>query len=262
MPTALSRLATAAGVLLLLCASIPLQAQPIPTRVTVRAVSNDAKLLQDPVGGARITIRNAETGQVLARGTQRGNSGSTERIMRQPHARGDTLYATDGAAKYETTLVLRRPTPVIIEAEGPLAYPQAMQRAEKTLLLVPGEDIVGDGITLTLHGFIVEVLSPETYAAASDSINIRTRVRMLCGCPTEPGGLWDPSRYDLRAQLVNGDGDVLTEASLSFAGTTSEYDGTLPLPDRLPETLSVRVLATDAERANFGMAETVLKSDD
>lgn len=234
------------------------QAQPMPTRVVVRAVSNDAKLLQDPVGGAQITIRNADTGQVLARGTQRGNSGSTERIMRQPEARGDTLYATDGAAKYETTLVLRRPTQVVVEAEGPLAYPQALQRAEKTLLLVPGKDIDGDGITLTLHGFIVEVLSPETYSSDADSLDVRARVRMLCGCPTEPGGLWDASRYTIRAQLITADGAVVDESPLSFSGTTSEYEGTLPVPESRTSPLRIRVLATDAARVNFGMAETDL----
>lgn len=231
------------------------QAQPMPTRVVVRAVSNDAKLLQDPVGGAQITIRNAETGQVLARGTQRGNSGSTEQIMRQPEARGDTLYATDGAAKYETTLVLRRPTQVVVEAEGPLAYPQALQRAEKTVLLVPGKDIDGDGITLTLHGFIVEVLAPETYASDDDSVEVRARVRMLCGCPTEPGGLWNAERYTIRTQLVTADGAILNEAPLTFTGTTSEYAGTLAVPDAEPSTLRVRVLATDAARVNFGMDE-------
>jgi hypothetical protein len=232
----------------------------MPTQVTVRAVSNDAKLLQDPVGGARITIRNAESGQVLARGTQRGNSGSTERIMQQPEARGDTLYATDGAAKYETTLVLRRPTPVVIEAEGPLAYPQALQRAEKTLLLIPGEDITGDGVTLTLHGFIVEVLEPAAYSPESDSMQVRARVRMLCGCPTEPGGMWDASRYDIRAQLLDENEDVIEEAALSFAGTTSEYTGALAVPATMPESPRVRVLAVDARRVNFGMGEVSLTS--
>src|SRR6056297_1775573 len=75
-----------------------------PTRVVVRAVSNDAKLLQDPVGGARIRIENAETGEVLAEGLQRGDSGSTQKIMRTPHERGMTRYDTEGAAKFDTTL--------------------------------------------------------------------------------------------------------------------------------------------------------------
>ena len=227
-----------------------------PTTVVVRAVSNDAKLIQDPVGGAHITIRNTETGEVLAEGRQTGDSGSTEKIMRQPHERGATLYDVPGAAKYETTLSLDRPTRVRITAKGPLDYPQARQTASKTVLLMPGQDVTGDGITLTLHGFIVEVLqSSSTAAEPGTTLPVRARVRMMCGCPTEPGGLWDASRYTIRAQLLR-DGTVVAETPLSFAGTTNEYDGTVEVPEG--GATQVRVVASDAERGNFGAATTAL----
>lgn len=78
----------------------PVSAQEaVPTRVVVRALSNDAKIIQDPVGGARITIRDAETGEVLAQGLQTGDSGSTDKIMRQPRERGATIYDVPGAAR-------------------------------------------------------------------------------------------------------------------------------------------------------------------
>lgn len=228
----------------------------VPTTVVVRAVSNDAKLVQDPVGGAHITIEHAETGEVLAEGRQTGDSGSTDKIMRQPRERGATIYDVPGAAKYEATLALTRPTPVQITARGPLDYPQAQQTASKTMLLMPGKDVTGDGVTLTLHGFIVEVLSPETVdAAPGASLNIRARVRMMCGCPTEPGGLWDANRYTIRAQLLR-DGTVVADTPLSFAGTTSEYTGTISVPEAGATRL--RVTATDAERVNFGAATTSL----
>lgn len=83
----------------------------VPTDVVVRAVANDAKIIQDPVGGALITIRHAETGEVLAEGPQTGDSGSTDQIMRQPHDRGATIYEAPGAAKFETTLSLSRNRP-------------------------------------------------------------------------------------------------------------------------------------------------------
>jgi hypothetical protein len=244
-------------VLLALLGSAPAFAQEAtPTTVVVRAVSNDAKLIQDPVGGAHITIRNTETGEVLAEGRQTGDSGSTEKIMQQPHERGATLYDVPGAAKYETTLSLDRPTRVRITAKGPLDYPQAQQTASKTVVLMPGKDVTGDGITLTLHGFIVEVLQPSsTTAEPGAMLPIRARVRMMCGCPTEPGGLWDASRYTIRAQLLR-DGTVVAETPLSFAGTTNEYDGTVEVPEG-GATL-VRVVASDAERGNFGAATTAL----
>lgn len=224
----------------------------IPTKLVVRAVSQDAKLIQDPVGGAQITVRNAETGEVLAEGLQQGDSGSTEMIMQQPHERGADIYDTPGAAAFSTTLALTEPTRVEITAEGPLEYPQAMQSASTTLLMVPGKDVVGNGVVLTLHGFIVEVLSPQDASAVvpGNELAVQARVRMMCGCPTEPGGLWDSSRYDIRAQLVK-DGAVVSATPLQFAGRTNVFGGTISVPSEGADQL--RVVVTDADRVNFGM---------
>jgi hypothetical protein len=242
--------------LLLLALPVHAQSSGTPTTVVVRAVANDAKLLQDPVGGAQIIIRDANTGAVLAEGIQTGDSGSTDKIMRQPHERGATIYEAPGAAKFETTLTLNRPVPVEITAEGPLDYPHALQRARTSVLLVPGKDITGDGIILTLNGFIVELLAPSDLdVSPGETMTVRSRVRLLCGCPTEPGGLWDASRYDLRAQFVNDEGQIVSETDLAFAGTTSEYTGDLLVPQ---DATTLRVLATDAERVNFGMVEKSL----
>jgi len=247
------------GALLLVPVGPSVAQEAVPTQVTVRAVSNDAKLLQDPVGGAHITIEDAETGEVLAEGRQTGDSGSTDRIMRPPHERGATIYDVPGAAKYETTLDLTEPTRIRVTAEGPLDYPQAMQTASKTLTLVPGKDVTGDGLTLTLHGFIVEVLSPSEGALAPGTeVSVRARVQMMCGCPTEPGGLWDANRYTIAAQLLR-DGQVVAEAPLTFAGTTSEYEGSLSVPDA--GATQLRVTARDAERVNFGSATTALSGE-
>lgn len=239
--------------------SVP-SSEAVPTTVVVRAASNDAKLLQDPVGGARIVIRNAETGAVLAEGTQTGDSGSTEQIMQQPHKRGEDIYATPGAGRFQTTLDLSAPTKVRIEATGPLDYPQAMQTTSKTVLLLPGADIEGDGVVLTLHGFIVEVLSPgnTANAAPGDTVDVSTRVRMLCGCPTEPGGMWDADQYTITAQLLRN-GTVVAEEPMTFTGRTSEYIGAVVVPDE--GATHVRVTAGDAARVNFGMAEQPLTTD-
>ena len=261
LPTSVLRRSGLLGLLLLASAvALPAAAQEaVPTQVTVRAVSNDAKLIQDPVGGAHITIEDAETGEVLAEGRQTGDSGSTEKIMRQPHERGTSIYDVPGAAKYQTTLDLTEPTRVRVTAEGPLDYPQAMQTASTTVTLVPGADVTGDGITLTLHGFIVEVLAPTSGdVSPGEDVSVRARVRMMCGCPTEPGGLWDANRYTITAQLLR-DGQVVAETPLSFAGTTNEYDGTVTVPEA--GATQVRVTARDAERVNFGTATASLTDE-
>ncbi len=159
---------------------LPAAAQAIPTKVMVRAVSRDAKVIQDPVGGARITIREVATGTVLAQGVQRGRSGNTELIMVKPRARGATVYDTPGTAGFLATLQLARPTVVEITAEGPLGNPQATQRASKTLLLVPGQHLLGEGVLLEIHGFIVDLLVPVAGAEvrAGQPLPVRVKVTM------------------------------------------------------------------------------------
>jgi hypothetical protein len=223
----------------------------IPTNVRVRAVSRDAKVLSSSVGGARITIRDEATGAVLAEGFQEGGSGETDAIMVQPRRRHDQVYDTPGAGLFEATLALERPTVVEVTAEGPLGYPQATRRVSKTLLLVPGEDVLGDGILLEIHGFIVELQAPQpaTPLVAGGQLEIRATVRMSCGCPTEPGGLWDADGIRVLARLTRGS-ETLAETPLSHTGEPSSYAGELLMATPGPADLVV--LAADPETANFG----------
>lgn len=135
--------------------------QGIPTRIIVRAVSHDAKVIGSKVGGARIIIQDVKTGRILASGLQEGGTGDTELIMKTPHTRGESIYTTPGTAAFEATLMLHTPTVVQITAIGPLGTPQAIQKVSKTLLLVPGKDVLGEGVILEIHGFRVEALSPK-----------------------------------------------------------------------------------------------------
>ena len=221
------------------------------TTVVVRVVAHDAKLIGSGVGGARITIRDAATGEVLARGLQEGGTGSTDRIMRKPHPRGGTVYATEGAARFEATLSLERPTRVEIVAEGPMGTPHATQSASRTLLLVPGRDVTGEGVILELYGFTVDMERPGdgATAGAGEAVPVRASVTMLCGCPIEPGGLWDADRIDVTARLVR-DGRVVRESEMTYAGETNIFDGAVTPPSA--GSYELVVLAADEERANFG----------
>lgn len=231
----------------------------VPTRLTVRVVAQDAKLIQDAVGGASITVRDLESGELLAQGLQRGDSGSTDKIMRRAHVRGENIYDVPGAAVFSTTLALTRPTRVEIIAEGPLDYPQAMQSASTTLLMVPGKDVVGDGVVLTLHGFIVELLAAADLAGATPGaeLPVEARLRMMCGCPTEPGGLWDADRYEIQVQFIRG-GSVVAKAPLDYAGRRSTFAGRIRLPVAGADLL--RVVASDPGGVNIGMDEVSLKA--
>ena len=79
-------------------------AEKIPTKVIVRVVSKDAKVVGSGVGGAFVRIKNLETGEVLAQGKQDGGTGETDRIMVQPRRRGEVLFGTPDAAFYQAEI--------------------------------------------------------------------------------------------------------------------------------------------------------------
>lgn len=224
------------------------------TRLTVHVVARDAKLIGSSVGGARVTVRDAASGEVLAEGVHEGGTGDTGLIMGARERNAD-VFTTTGAAVYSTALDLAAPRMVTVEAEGPLDFPQALTSASTTLLLLPGEDVAGDGVVLELWGYIVEVLEAPGQAAAGSDFGVRARVRMLCSCPTAPGGLWEAPA--VTARLVGPDGAVAAEAPLEYAGGDSTYEGSLGAPDAGEYRLEVR--AVSAETGNAGQVETALQ---
>jgi len=151
------------------------------TKVMIRAIARDAMAIGTKVGGARITVREVANGDILAQGTQEGASGNVDLIMIQSRIRGARVFDAPGTAGFLAKLMLEKPTEVEITAEGPLGSPQSLQRSSKTLLLVPGQDILGDGVLLELHGFTVKLLSPgpEAQAVAGQTLLVRATVHML-----------------------------------------------------------------------------------
>ena len=156
-------------------------AKKATTQVIVRVTSKDAKVIGSGVGGAFVRIKNLETGEILAQGKQLGGTGDTERIMVRPHRRGDLLYGDSDAAFFQAVIPLEKPTPVEIYAEAPLGYPHAIQRGSKTLTLIPGKHILGDGVIIELNGLIVNVieLSPKDGLKRGEEVFVRVEVKML-----------------------------------------------------------------------------------
>ncbi len=236
----------------LVTSATPVGAQAITTRVMVRVTSHDAKIIGTGVGGARVTVRDAQSGEILAEGIQEGGTGDTSLIM-GARERGGSVFDTDGAAGFLAELELAAPTWVEITAEGPLGTPDALRRVTSTALLVPGRDVLGDGIILELLGFTVELRQPEAGGVlpAGQPVDVLARVTMLCGCPTSPGGIWDSDRYEIVARVLR-DGAVKSETPLAYAGETSMHEGTVPALE--PGEVTIEVLSMDSERGNFGLA--------
>lgn len=167
--------------IIFLLAPLSFSAEKISTKVIVRIVSRDAKVIGSGVGGAFVRIKNLGTGEILAQGKQEGGTGDTERIMVQPRKRGETLYGTPDAAFFQAEIPLNKPTQVEIYTEAPLGYPHAIQKGSKTLTLIPGKNILGEGVTIELNGLIVNILSPSPKEGLKrgKEVVIKTEVRML-----------------------------------------------------------------------------------
>jgi hypothetical protein len=232
-----------------------LPAQAEPTRVAVRVLSKDAKFIGTATGGARILIRDADTGEMLAQGVTRGSTGDTGRIMREPRQRGVAL-ATPGSARFDATLDLQEPRRIEIEATGPLAQPQAAGRAAVTLWLIPGKHLEGgDGVLLELPGFALDILAPPAHVRLKgpQQVQLRVNLVLMCGCPVEPGGLWDANRYEVKA-LLRRDDQPAGEASLRYAGSTSQFEGAVDAQQ--PGVWEVLVYAYDPATGNTGVDRT------
>jgi hypothetical protein len=156
-------------------------AENITTKVIVRVTSKDAKVIGSGVGGAFVRIKNLETGEVLAQGKQLGGTGDTDRIMVRPHRRGEVLYGASEVAFFQAEIPFEKPTPVEIYAEAPLGYPHAIQKGSKTLTLIPGKHILGDGVIIELNGLIVNIIGPSLKDSLKrgKEVVVRVEVKML-----------------------------------------------------------------------------------
>lgn len=232
----------------------------VETRLLIRAVAHDAKLIGTSVGGAHITIREVRTGRILADGVQEGGTGDTDRIIDSPRIRYDTVFDTDGAAFFLATIVLEQPILVDITAYAPLGDPEEMVMSTKRMLVVPGRHVEGEGILLELNGLTVKWLGPDPDEIVSQGSEVvyRVKVTMLCGCPTEPEGRWDSNSIDIVARIFTG-GKLVHEQSLSFSGERSIYEGSW-MAESTGEYV-VEVLAMDDAHGNFGRTSRTLFVD-
>ena len=231
---------------------------PKPTTIVVRVVAHGAMVLGRDVGGARVTITDLETKQVLATGVQQGDAGDQNQIMRTPHLMEEPVYSARPAAAFTTTLVLQRPSFVEVAAEGPLAYPDSMRRAAKTVLLIPGQDLTGDGIVLHLNGYIVQIEHPKAGEPliAKNDVALKASVRTLSGTSVRPHGDWDSRKIRIYGELLIGE-RIVERLQLFYSNDTRTFDSPffVPLDKEAPEGITLRVVVGDATAGNFSLGE-------
>ncbi|HLR25427.1 MAG TPA: hypothetical protein VK112_06135 [Fodinibius sp.] len=223
------------------------------TTVVVRAKAKDAKFVGTSMGGAHILIRNAATGQILTEGVTEGSTGDTGKLMRTPRERYADISTPD-AAKFKATLTLEEPVFVTVSATAPGVQRQSKAKVSTQLWLIPGKDILGDGIILEIPGFAIDILQPQAHEATEEnSITITANAVMMCGCPISPGGLWDSNEMEFTA-VISQEGQKIARKEMAFAGKSSTFE-----VDFSPEesgVYEVTVYGFDPRTGNAGVDKT------
>jgi len=229
------------------------------TRITVRVQARGGKFLGDDIGGAVVTIRDAQTGELFATGTTAGVSGtlspsyaanaSLSTIVTPATGQStvqwllavDTDSRKTNTSSFTATLFLDRPRLLGFEVFGPLGGLQSAHRVTATQWIVPGQDLTQPpGLVLLLPGLLVQVMSPATHTAFPPSssptaLDLVANVAMMCGCPIndEPSdNPWVPGDFDVSAQIREVGGPLLDTVTLAFnqTHTSGLFAGTWQMP--------------------------------
>jgi hypothetical protein len=233
--------------------------EPKATTIVVRVVAHGAMVLGREVGGARVTITDAATKQILATGIQQGEAGDQNQIMRTPRTMEEPIYSSRPSAAFTTTLELSGPTLVEISAEGPLAYPLSIQRTTETVLLIPGHDLTNDGIVLHLYGYLVQIERPKPGDSliAKEDVKLRASVRTLSGTLVRPHGDWDSRKISIYGEVLIGT-RIVERLQMFYSGESSSFEAPFFVPTEkdAPNGITLRVVATDLSTGNSGMGTT------
>lgn len=223
----------------------------VPTHVIVRVLAKNAMFVGDMAGGVRVSLRDAETGELLAEGIAKGGPGSQKRVMKTEHKRGAPL-ATEQSASFSARLDIDEPRKILVTAFGPLSYPSSANSASATQWLIPGKHIsAGDGWVLELPGFFVEIDSPvKNDRISGGTVEFNVHITMMCGCPITAGGLWDAGDYEVAVRLSQN-GSLVSETPLEYAGKSSQFKGAVRVEN--PGAYQAVVYAYDPSNGNTGV---------
>lgn len=221
-----------------------------PTTVVVRAKAKDAKFIGSSIGGAKVIIRDAMTGEILSQGITEGSTGNTTLIMKEPHERYRQI-SDESTAKYEAVVNIEEPVFATIEVLAPVNQPQARVAASAQVWLIPGKHIEGDGIVIEVPGFIVDVLSPQTHEFLKPStVRLKANVVMMCGCTISNDGLWDATKIEVQA-IVKRDGEQVQTIPMKVLDKVNTFEADAELS--LPGAYEIIIYAYDSRTGNTGV---------
>ncbi len=223
------------------------------THLMIRAKAKDAKFIGSSIGGAKILVKNSLSGEILSEGITKGSTGNTDKIMKQDWKRKEDL-SDENTAGFEAILDIKEPLFVTIEAYAPFNKKQSRVMSSTQLWLIPGKDILGDGVVLEIPGFTVDIISPQTHEGISENteVEIKANVVMMCGCPVTENGIWDATQYEIKALITNAEGKSF-ELELNVTDKASTFSAKTKLTKGLYEVL---IYAFDPVSGNTGVDKT------
>lgn len=242
------------SILLFAILFVSLNAFATETKLMVRAKAKDAKFIGSSIGGAHIIVRNTLNGEILAEGNTTGATGNTDLIMRSAHERYTSL-TDDNTAGFLAVVDIDAPTFVRVEVISPMNKKNAQVHASTELWLIPGKDILGDGVVVEIAGFVVDILNPTTHqyislgALPDSGLEIKANIVMMCGCPISKNGLWDSNVMEVKA-MVSKDGQTMDELSLDNPSQNT-FTGNLAMTES--GYYQITVYAYDAKTGNTGV---------
>jgi hypothetical protein len=236
------------------------------TKITVRVQAKGGKYLGDDIGGAWVTIRNSQTGEILASGVTSGDSGgisdeyvpnASRRAIVTP---GDPrqihwVVANPITSHFSAELTLDHPAMLEISVFGATGGLQTAHKAIATAWAVPGNDIVVD---IEISGLLVQVIEPTTHLqlpAIGVAVPLKANVAMMCGCPINYGMLWIPSDFEVSAQIRNlGSGSiVMVPLNFSTTGLPGTFEGSYNVTE--PGFYEATILAVQRGTGNTGAGQ-------
>jgi len=209
------------------------------TTIEVRVIAAGGKFLGNDIGGAEVTVRDAVSGELVASGRVRGDSGDTPEIMAsRPWG---TPVPVAQSSVFTVRVELDQPRLLDISACGPLGSLQSARRATVQQWVAPGMDLVGEqGVQVVIPGQLVEIVEPATHTelAVPGPVTIRANVGMMCGCPLadpEPGAPapWPQDEFTVTAlvyELADGPPLLVDTVALPYAGTPSQFQAEWTMP--------------------------------
>jgi len=254
---------------LLLC-SLVSESFSQTTKLVVRARAKDAKFIGTKHAGAYgnvlVSVTNALTGKVLAKGVTEGASGDTKLLLQTPLNRYQPI-TDDSTAKFEAQLAIDEPTLVTVS----LAAPSNKKKAKTSrnadfkyqpvesivsstqVWVIPGKDIDGEGLILEVPGLVVDIFQDKNTVSLSElkdkTLTIKSHLALQCGCVITAGGLWNADHIEVKGVLKQA-GKKIQDISLKLVGP-SLYEGNFTNIDKKGK-YEVQVYAFDNKTKNTG----------